>query len=283
MSPRLHGTHSNSSDLNRLLADLSLLDQSQVKLSQVDLSLVPASAQAATPDAPHAQQSFAERLGQWLNWTDAIALSAALGGAVSSAPAPAAQAAQSAQTAAAALQPVEKECLRVQQSLVAGFKREAALLAAVEIAADFAPLRRYYLQQQRAMETALGPLRAQVRAAVAQRTPALARLASLDAVMETALATRERAVLASVPTLLEDRHATLRKAQRAALAQLVVEADSAPGTSAEKAEEPADAVAPWLDGFRKDMHSVLLAELELRLQPVTALLDALRNEMTRSR
>jgi len=118
---------------------------------------------------------------------------------------------------------------------------------------------------------------------VAQRTPALARLAGLDAVMETALATRERAVLASVPTLLEDRHATLRKSQRAALAQLVVEADSAPGTSAEKAEEPADAVAPWLDGFRKDMHSVLLAELELRLQPVTALLDALRNEMTRSR
>jgi hypothetical protein len=40
----------------------------------------------------------------------------------------------------------------------------------------------------------------------------------------------------------------------------------------------AQAVAPgaWLDAFRKDMQSVLLAELDVRLQPVEGLLAALR-------
>jgi hypothetical protein len=44
------------------------------------------------------------------------------------------------------------------------------------------------------------------------------------------------------------------------------------------APTPAQAVAPnaWLDVFRKDMQSVLLAELDVRLQPVEGLLAALR-------
>ncbi len=51
-------------------------------------------------------------------------------------------------------------------------------------------------------------------------------------------------------------------------------------------ETPADAEASgnapaltpgaWLDVFRKDMQSVLLAELDLRFQPVEGLLAALR-------
>jgi len=38
----------------------------------------------------------------------------------------------------------------------------------------------------------------------------------------------------------------------------------------------ADASALWLDVFRKDMQSVLLAELDVRFQPVEGLLAALR-------
>jgi hypothetical protein len=33
---------------------------------------------------------------------------------------------------------------------------------------------------------------------------------------------------------------------------------------------------PWLDAFRKDMQSVLFAELEIRFQPVEGLRAALR-------
>ena len=52
--------------------------------------------------------------------------------------------------------------------------------------------------------------------------------------------------------------------------------------AAEAASETAsDAAAPtpgaWLNLFRQDMQSVLLAELEIRLQPVEGLLAALRS------
>jgi hypothetical protein len=42
------------------------------------------------------------------------------------------------------------------------------------------------------------------------------------------------------------------------------------------AAAPAVTPGTWLDAFRKDMQSVLLAELDVRLQPVEGLLAALR-------
>jgi hypothetical protein len=103
---------------------------------------------------------------------------------------------------------------------------------------------------------------------LAARTPAMARLAVIDAVMERALSERERNLLASVPGLLAGHFERLRAAEEQALA------------TAETAEASEDAapVTPgaWLDVFRKDMQSVLLAELEVRFQPVEGLLAALR-------
>lgn len=77
---------------------------------------------------------------------------------------------------------------------------------------------------------------------------ALARLAEVDAVMEVALTPREYTLLAKVPDLLGQRFARLH----------------------------AGGQPHWLDAFRRDMQSVLLAELDLRFQPVDALLAALR-------
>jgi hypothetical protein len=57
----------------------------------------------------------------------------------------------------------------------------------------------------------------------------------------------------------------LRKAEQATLA-----APQALG------DTPALAPGAWLDVFRKDAQSVLLAELDLRFQPVEGLLAALR-------
>jgi len=62
--------------------------------------------------------------------------------------------------------------------------------------------------------------------------------------------------LSTVPLLLEKHFERLRKANR---------------------ETPASDDA-WLAEYCKDMQSVLLAELNLRLQPVEGLLEALRNE-----
>lgn len=241
-------------------------------------------ARLADVDVPESRQSLSDRLSQWLGWTDAIALSSALSG-----PPPAV--AGSARPSGRA---EEDECVRVKSllakaitsdSLLASPKRRppGMLPAAapthssvpVDTAADYALFRQRYVAQQQSMETAVGNLRGRLRAMLAARTPAMARLAVVDAVMERALSERERSLLTSVPVLLAGHFERLREAgqKAAAVAGNVDHTD--PAASAASAAS----VAPdsWLDVFRKDMQSVLLAELEVRLQPAEGLLAALRS------
>jgi len=87
----------------------------------------------------------------------------------------------------------------------------------------------------------------------------------VDAAMELALSPREQTLLASVPTLLGEHFERLRQAEQKALAD-----------AHDSETTPTPTPGAWLDGFRKDMQSVLLAELDVRLQPVEGLLAALR-------
>jgi len=219
-------------------------------------------------DVPESRQSLSDRLSQWLGWTDAIALSSALNGN-SPAVAPGARAFGSAE---------EDECARVRGSLAKAIAGDSALAAAkrrgsapassrsaaTDAAVDYAVFRQRYLSMQQTMETGIGNLRGRLRAMLAARTPAMSRLAVVDAVMERALSERERSLLGAVPGLLAGHFERLRKAEQAALAEADAEASAAltPGA--------------WLDVFRKDMQSVLLAELDIRFQPVEGLLAALR-------
>ena len=280
-------------------------------------------ARFADADVPEPRQSLSDRLSQWLGWTDAIALSSALTGAPPSVPA-AARAFGSAE---------EAECARVRASLVKTITGDSAFAVArrrgagyVEpqaVPADYALFRQRYQAMQQSMETGVGNLRGRLRALLAAKTPAMGRLALLDAVMERALGERERNLLASVPVLLAGHFERLREAAQQAQDQepapalddgtqaesaasraastaagSAAAAAAAAGSSAaegsveakahvppqpqapalDAAPTPAQAVAPnaWLDVFRKDMQSVLLAELDVRLQPVEGLLAALR-------
>ncbi|RZJ00511.1 MAG: DUF3348 domain-containing protein [Rubrivivax sp.] len=189
-------------------------------------------------DAPESRQSFSERLSQWLRWNDAISLSAALNGNAS----PAAAAATRAPSGTPAA-----ECQRVRAALTRGIEQ-----APTDAATDFAACRRHCLARQQAMEIAIAPLRERLRALLAARSPALARLAAVDAVMEQALGAREHTLLQGVPALLEQHFKRLAQT------------------------EPQNLPGPWLDIFHQDMRAVLLAELDLRLQPVEGLLEALR-------
>jgi hypothetical protein len=196
-------------------------------------TLVRLLARLAEVEPPAGPQGFAERLSGWLDWTDAIALSAALeGGVPSGVRNPAVQA----------------EFTRLKAALAKAIDDDSGLTAD-PAAADFAPLRRRYLARQQAMEIAIGALRQRVRAALAAASPASSRLAGVDAVMERVVGERERLLLAGVPSLLEKRFERLRAAQ------------------------PDD--GGWLDGFCRDLRAVLHAELEIRLQPVEGLLEAL--------
>jgi hypothetical protein len=243
-------------------------------------------------DVPESSQSLSDRLSQWLGWTDAIALSAALNNA------PPAVAAG----ARAFGEAEESECARVRavlaqtivgDSVLAVAKRRGpasqahaqGLSTAPVAPVDYAVFRQRYQALQQAMETGVGNLRGRLRAMLAARTPAMARLAMVDAVMERALAERERSLLAAVPGLLAAHFERLRTAEQQTLADAEASVDpaAAPEVEPDVTPGPAPAANPpptppgaWLDAFRKDMQSVLLAELDVRLQPVEGLLAALR-------
>ncbi|WP_233869817.1 DUF3348 domain-containing protein [Paraburkholderia adhaesiva] len=223
-------------------------------------------AQLADTSVAESSQSLPDRLSQWLGWTDAIALSAALNGE----PPGVAAGARAFGRDDATL------CASVRSALTRTITRELAPAptrrdargappaAPADERADYAEYRQRYLSLQQAMETDIGQLRARLRVMLAAKTPTLARLAAVDAIMERSLGARERSLLASVPALLGARFERLRAADEA-LAAAQADGESAASTP-----------GAWLDGFRKEMQSVLLAELEVRFQPVEGLLAALR-------
>jgi hypothetical protein len=199
-------------------------------------------------------QSLADRLSQWLGWTDAIALSTAL-----ATDPPAMSGARSAP------RDVEEECARVRTSLAGAFARDEAAArrrhrapvqpSPDEPLIDYAEFRQRYVSLQQAMESDIGALRTRLRSMLAARSPDMARLAVVDAVMEQALSARERGLLANVPALLGKHFERLKSAH---------------------ASLQTSAAHTWLDVFRKDLQSVLLAELDVRFQPIEGLLAALR-------
>ncbi|MBY4948111.1 DUF3348 domain-containing protein [Cupriavidus respiraculi] len=221
-------------------------------------------------DAPEAGQSLALQLSQWLDWTAAIALSSAL----KAQPAPAKSRAPAPESAE------EQDCARVRAALAAAVADAATggaptrrrgsgrpvIPDPVEASAAFAPYRRRYATVQQTMESTIESLRGRLRATLAARGADRTKLAMVDAVMERVLGPREQSLLAAVPTLLEARFDHLRQSAETPPA----EADAAAASTAPSAP------GAWVGVFRNEMQSVLLAELDIRFQPVEGLLAALR-------
>ncbi|WP_372380887.1 DUF3348 domain-containing protein [Xanthomonas sp. NCPPB 1754] len=224
---------------------------------------------ARLSDAHIAQSNhaLADRLSQWIDWTRAVAVSKALDGKLPDTddlpePRPLdAEACARVRTGLAASSVTELDALVVR---VRAEARNAALADAPVAAPDFAPFRQHYLAMQRAMRTATGDLRGRLRDLLALASTDIARLAEVDAVMELTLSPREQSLLNTVPSLLGAHFERLRDAAQA------------------QHRPTDDGAAPravpdgWLDVFRKDMQSVLLAELDVRFHPIEGLLAALR-------
>jgi hypothetical protein len=219
------------------------------------LNPVPA---AAGPDA------FAQRLARWVDWTHAFSLSAALGdaGGRSEVPGFGGQGALSAD---------EREFARVRAALAAliadapngaGPARRpnrplAAAAVPADVPIDFATHRQRYAACQLAMETQIVPLRRRLRSSLADRSPALAKLAELDSVLEQVVGAQERTLLATVAAGVGKRLDEMR------------------GAPSDVPVQP----GPWLERFRQEMRGLLLAELDLRLLPVEGLLQACRQSL----
>lgn len=183
---------------------------------------------------------FAERLSLWLNAFDAIRLQ----GAHQSIKAIRAPAAAASPGRAAPREDLAADLQRVRATLAKAIARDPLAGAAED--AGYAPWRERHLELQRQMDLMVRPLRDHARQVLARRSPRLRQLAALDAVLEETLAPREQALLPTVAALLERRHEQLAPGQR--------------------------------DAFADDFRQALLAELELRLEPVAGLVDALAPE-----
>ena len=208
-------------------------------------------------DVSPSRQSLSDRLGQWLDWTHAVALSTSLDGKPSAV----------GSDVLTFDSTEENECARVHASLVSTIAGDRAFAkeGGANEAVDYSEFRQRYLAIQRSMQAATGNLRGRLRDMLAQRTADMARLAAVDAAMERALSPREQTLLGHVPALLGEHFERLRQTEQKALADAQVSEDA-----------PAIAPEAWLDVFRKDVQSVLLAELDVRFHPVEGLLAALR-------
>lgn len=259
MTRMLPRTNFHSSTLARCLADLAIVDD-------VDSG-----------------NAFAEQLSLWIPFADAITLSAVHNDGVASLAKwendmqPQARAA----TCAAAV----AEFDRIQTFLTSAITKSCSSSAGksqiklpipelelpMNLATAYAPYRRFYEAHQRDMEMSIAPLRVNVREVVAKASARLKKLADLDAAFEKILRDRERRLLAKVPVLLRKRFEQLFKQHQQKLAEqgdqgAIGQTDNPAGWTR---------AGGWLARFCNDLHMLLLAEVELRLQPTMGLIEAL--------
>lgn len=192
------------------------------------------------------RQDFAERLSLWLTPVDTIQLHGLLQNT------PATSLASSLSTRLAVATALNKSVQQARKQLTQDITRadESTARLVQDATLSYAPYRKRHLDQQRQMETQITPLRAGVRHVLAKVSTQLRHLASLDALMEQALASREQKLLATAPLLLERRFEAMKT-------------------------QAADQPDAWLKDFDREWQTHLLAELDLRLQPVLGLVEAL--------
>jgi Protein of unknown function (DUF3348) len=219
-------THFHNSQLIRILTDLSVIEMTE-----------PA-------------KEFAEKLGQWVGFADAIGLHG-----IHNAGAVDLSRTKSAVALVSTAKP-DDEFAKVQAKLEASIRTSFASNADLfgDETITYAPFRKFYLAHQRDMALNVRKLRIKARARLADASGALKQLATLDAAFEGILVEREKKLLATLPPLMERRFQQLQ------------------------AERPRP--EGWLACFGQELQTVLLAELDLRLQPTLGLIEAFNEQTT---
>lgn len=135
-----------------------------------------------------------------------------------------------------------------------------------------------HLELQRKMERLIDPLREHVRQALSRTSTRLRQLAAMDAVLAQTLAARQERLLPTPASLLQRRYEQLRQAHLQAL-QAATAAENTDDTLA--TDDPAQwrARGAWLQRFEQDWRQALLAEVDLRLEPVLGMVEALSEDL----
>jgi hypothetical protein len=236
--------------------------------------------------AAPAQDHLGQKLGDWLNFRQAIALHGILTSetpqaATNTTTATATQARRAGlMTAETLARHVEKVRADLVHAITHGAPAGSGM-ARIELPAPelddpvepktaFEPYRRFYAAHQRQMENSLRLLRAQVRNQLSKSTPALQQLATLDAAFEQILSEREAVLLGKVSKLHEKRFAQALKLHLKQQAEAAL-ADTPQATHNGNP-------SAWLMPLRQALRTSLLAELDTRLQPTLGLLEAFTQE-----
>lgn len=229
-------------------------------------------------DAARATDEVGQKLGDWLDFRQAIALHGLLN--------PEPQHATAAPrrvgvlTPAALAQHFDKVRTSLEQSIAQGAPSGSGLARIDMPQADldepidpkkaYEPYRRFYGAHQRQMESVIRTLRSQLRGQLAKGPEPLRQLAALDAAFEGILSEREAQLLGKVPKLLEKRFVQALKQHLKKLADAPADDAPAPGLKPDV----------WLAPLRQELRTALLAELDMRLQPALGLLEAFTQEST---
>jgi hypothetical protein len=279
--------------MTRALPRASLYSASLVRFLTENALLAPA----------RQAEDVGQKLGDWLDFRQAIALHGVLNPETTSDAQTANLPAHVQRMALIAPEALARHVDKVRAQLVESITQGApagsglalidmpapVLDEPLEIKTAFEPYRRFVVAHQRQMESTLRSLRAQLRLQLSKRASAGQQLAALDAAFENILAEREAALLAKTSKLLEKRfvqalkaHLQLQaQAQPAALAtETAATADGlaeAPDASMDDAPIDTSKADPstWLMPLRQTIRLALLAELDTRLQPALGLLEAL--------
>lgn len=223
------------------------------------------------PELTHKQ--FAERLGSLIDFSDSILLSAAHMNLTTLSFEPTSESSRN----------VADEFLRVRTGLVQNIikgttpdaeppriKLPSPLRGATpEELLNFENYHRFYALHQRDMDLKIQHLRHQVREEIGIISPSLAQLSVLDGAISDTLLVHTRRFFAVVPRLLERRFKALYESHCNHQGSLGLE------------DNPENWLRPggWLARVYKDIQGLLLAELDVRIQPVIGLIEALNKEV----
>lgn len=233
----------------------------------------------AVSDVEVSHKQFTEKLGQFVNFSDAITLSAVHSKLSKMAFEPTEVSSEN----------VRNEFLRVREVLVKSIiksftpsKGPSGISLPIpkadcpqDKAMSYEPYQRFYARHQREMDFKVQSLQLYVRDGVSGLSLELAQLAELDAALGDVLALHTRRLFAVIPKLLSKRFEHLRNEHQQALANVADNENSVTDDSHAEWVKPGG----WLHNFYQEMQGLLLAELDVRLQPILGLVEALNEQL----
>jgi hypothetical protein len=131
--------------------------------------------------------------------------------------------------------------------------------------AAYEPFRNFYVTRQGDLDIKIRQLRSHVKDSIAGLSPELAQLSSLDTLLGDVLSSRTRELFAKVPMFLGRRFGRLLDEHWQELSNKPAVGDI------EQWMKPGG----WIAKFCGEMRASLLAEIEVRLQPVLGMIDSL--------